>query len=38
MFREEETLGINGNSEYNEQFHGFKAWMNPLLKFVRSKN
>ena len=26
MFVEEETLWINGKSEYNQQFHGFKAW------------
>ena len=25
MFREEETLGINGNDEYNQQFHGFNV-------------
>ena len=37
MFWEEETLGINGNGEYNQQFHGFKVWMDPILKFVRSK-
>ena len=30
-------LGINGPDEYNQQFHGFKAWMDPILKFVRSK-
>ena len=23
MFGEEETLGIDGKSEYNQQFHGF---------------
>ena len=38
IFGEEETLGINGKGEYNQQFHGFKAWMDPILKFVRSKN
>ena len=32
------TLGINWKGEYNQQFHGFKAWMDPILKFVRSKN
>ena len=32
MFGEEETFGINGKGEYNQQFHGFKAWM---IKFVR---
>ena len=25
MFGEEETLGINEKSEYNQQFHGFKV-------------
>ena len=35
--KEEETLGINWNVEYNQQFHGFKTWMDPILKFVRSK-
>ena len=30
-----ETLGINGKGEYNQQFHGFKAWMDSILKFVR---
>ena len=34
-FGEEETLGINGNGEYNQHFHGFTAWMDPILKFVR---
>ena len=38
MFGEEETLAINGNDEYNQQFHGFKARIDPILKFVRSKN
>ena len=37
MLGEEETL-INRKGEYNQQFHGFKAWMDPILKFVRSKN
>ena len=36
-FGEEETLGINWKDEYNQQFHCFKARMDPLLKFVRSK-
>ena len=27
MFGEEETFGINGKGEYNQQFHGFMAWM-----------
>ena len=30
-------LGTNGKGEYNQHFHGFKAWMDPILKFVRSK-
>ena len=30
----EETLGINEKGK-NKQFHGFKAWMEPFLKFVR---
>ena len=38
MFGEEETLGINGKGEYNQQFHGLKAWMDQILKIVRSKN
>ena len=38
MFVEEETLWINGKSEYNQQFHGLKAWMDPILKFKMSKN
>ena len=38
MFGEEETLGINGKGGYIQQFHGFKVWMDPILKFVRSKN
>ena len=38
MFEEEEILGINGKGEYNQQVHGFKAWMDPILKFVRSIN
>ena len=25
-----------GKSEYNQQFHGFKAWMDTILKFVMS--
>ena len=33
----EEFLGINGMGKYNQQFHGFKAWMDPILKFMRSK-
>ena len=36
MFGEEETFGINGKGEYNQQFHGFTVWMDPILKFVRS--
>ena len=35
---ERKRIGINGKGEYNQQFHGFKAWMDPILKFVRSKN
>ena len=34
----ERKKGINGKGEYNKQFHGFKAWIDPILKFVRSKN
>ena len=34
MFGEEENLGINGKGEYNQQFRGFKAWMDPILSFV----
>ena len=27
MFGEEETLGINWKGEHNQQFRGFKAWV-----------
>ena len=37
MFREEETLGINGNGEYNQQLHGFKAWMDSIFKICEVK-
>ena len=37
IFGEEESLGINGRGEYNQQFDGFKVWMDSILKFVRSK-
>ena len=38
MFGEEETRGIKGKGEYVQQFHGFKVWNDPILKFARSKN
>ena len=37
MLGDEETLGINCKGKYNEQFHGFKTWMDPILNFMRSK-
>ena len=30
MFGGEETSGINGKGEYNQQFHGLEAWMDPI--------
>ena len=43
MLKNIETLGINGKGEYNQWFQGCKCKfvsrpMDPILKFVRSKN
>ena len=37
-FEKKKPYELMGRGEYNQQFHGFKAWMDPILKFVRSKN
>ena len=33
----DETLVINEKGEYNQQFHGFKAWMDPFLNLCGKK-
>ena len=38
VFGEKQRLEIDGKGEYNEQFHGLKAWMVLILKFMTSKN